>query len=72
MYRRYENPGKVQELLKIAEAKLETAILKGEDEERIFDLHEDVEELKDRLRFAWDDDEYDETYAMENYPEDYQ
>lgn len=71
MYRRYENPGKVQELLKIAEAKLETAILKGEDEERIFDLHEDVEELKDRLRFAWADDEYNETYAMENYPEDY-
>lgn len=64
MYRQYEDPGKLQERLAIAKAKLDAAILKGEDEERIFDLHEDVEELKDRLRFAWADQEYDENYEL--------
>lgn len=68
MYRRYEDPGKLQIKLKIAECKLAAAMLKDPDnDDRIMDLAEDVESLRDRLRFAWDDEEYDENYARENY-----
>ena len=33
--------------------------------ERIVDLTLEVQELEDRVRFAWDDQEYDENYAHE-------
>lgn len=72
MYRRYENPGEVQELLEIAKAEYEKAIAEGADEERLFDLHEDVAELEERLNFAWSDQEFEENYRRENYPEDFQ
>ena len=69
VYRRYENPWNVQEMLRKAGERYEKAIAEGADDERLFDLHEDVEELKDRLRFAWADQEYDETYELTYYPE---
>ena len=72
MYRRYENPGKVQELLRIAEAAYEKAIAEGADDDRLFDLYGDVLDLKDRLRFAWADQEEEENYRRDNYPEDFQ
>lgn len=72
MYRRYENPGKVQELLRIAEAAYERAIAEGADDDRLFDLYGDVLDLKDRLRFAWADQEEEENYRRDNYPEDFQ
>lgn len=72
MYRRYENPGEVQELLRIAEAAYEKAIAEGADDDRLFDLYGDVLDLKDRLRFAWADQEEEENYRRDNYPEDFQ
>ena len=69
VYRQYENPWNVQELLRNAEERYEKAIADGADDERLFDLHEDVEELKSRLRIAWADQEYDETYELTYYPE---
>lgn len=72
MYRRYENPGKVQELLRIAEAVYEKAIAEGADDDRLFDLYGDVLDLKDRLRFAWADQEEEENYRRDNYPEEFQ
>lgn len=50
MYRRYEDPYKVEELLKEAEARL----AENPDDDY---LCEEVAELRDRLRFAWDDNE---------------
>ena len=53
MYRQYENPFSLEDRLK------ETTKRLSEDPENI-DLALEVEELKDRVRFAWDDDEADE------------
>lgn len=72
MYRQYENPAKIQKMLEAAEEELARA--KEEDRENIdidliIDLDNWVQSLKERLNFAWQDDEYDENYAREmGYP----
>lgn len=66
MYRQYEDPWKLEGRLKEAKERLEQA--KQEDPEnidRIIDLAEEVESLKERVNFAWQDQEYDENYAHE-------
>ena len=50
MYRQYENPFSLEDELKDAKRRL------AKDPENI-DLALEVEELKDRVRFAWDDNE---------------
>lgn len=50
IYRRYEDPYKVQKMLDEARARL------AEDPEDEF-LYEEVAELEERLNFAWQDDE---------------
>ena len=69
MYRQYENPYKVQKLLAEAEAELDRAKQETSDEDydRLIDLCNEVEALKERLNFAWQDEEFDEQYSMENY-----
>lgn len=64
MYRQYENPHALEERLEEAKKRLAE---NPYDE----DLVLEVEELKDRVNFAWQDDEYNEDYARENYPEEY-
>lgn len=64
MYRQYENPHTLEERLEEAKKRLAE---NPYDE----DLVLEVEELKDRVNFAWQDDEYNEDYARENYPEEY-
>lgn len=56
MYRQYENPFVLEDELKEAQKRL------ANDPENI-DLALDVEELKDRVRFAWDDN----AVEMEGY-----
>ena len=63
IYRQYENPYKLEKQL--AEAKQRLAENPYDE-----DLVNEVAELKERVNFAWQDDEYDEDYARENYPED--
>lgn len=66
MYRRYEDPWKLEDRLEKAEKELEQA--KEEDPEnidRIIDLVNEVESLRERVNFAWQDQEYDENYAHE-------
>lgn len=58
MYRNYENPLKLTCQLNDLEAQLFAARLMC-DEDLIFDLEQERAELKDRIRLAWDDDEYD-------------
>lgn len=60
MYRAYEDPWKLEEQLKEAKEDL------ANDPEDI-DLYLRVEELKERVNFAWQDQEYDEDYAREEY-----
>lgn len=50
MYRQYENPFILEDRLKEAKKRL------AEDLENI-DLALEVEELKDRVRFAWEDNQ---------------
>ena len=70
MYRRYEDPHKVEDLLEQAEKRLDEAKAKYADVpdeyypiDYIADLYNDVESLRERVNFAWQDQEYDENYA---------
>ena len=59
MYRQYEEPSLIENLLKEAKAKYEAAVKAGEDMDRLVSLHEDVVELEERLNFAIQDMEAD-------------
>lgn len=64
MYRQYEDPHKLQQQLEEAQQRL----AENPDDE---DYAIEVESLKERINFAWQDDEYDCDYMRDNYPEDY-
>lgn len=55
MYRQYEDPGKLEDQLKELQARYAAET----DEDVLIDLAQEIEELKDRINFAWQDDEYD-------------
>jgi hypothetical protein len=59
MYRQYENPYELNKYLCELEAEYQIAIKNDEDIETLIDLQIDIETLKDRINFAWQDDEYD-------------
>lgn len=73
MFRRYEDPHKVQEMLEKAERELERVKADGieDNTDYYIDMVNEVESLKERVNFAWQDDEYDEMYAREMYGTDY-
>ena len=70
MYRRYEDPVHVGMMLEEAEAELQRMIEEGADEEATIDQQIYIHELRDRERFAWDDDEYDSLNASDYWYED--
>ena len=57
MYRRYEDPYKIQSMLEEARAEYNRAINMGTDPEDLVDLVIWIGELEERLNFAWQDDE---------------
>ena len=59
MYRQYENPYKLNKYLCELEAEFDTRFENGESLEDLIDLAEDIATLKERINFAWQDDEYD-------------
>jgi hypothetical protein len=63
MYRQYEDPYVLEQ--KLAEAKKQFAENPLDE-----DLAIEVHELEERVNFAWQDEEYDEDYAREYYPEE--
>ena len=64
IYRQYENPRTLEDMLEDAKRRLaENPYDEG--------LALEVAELKERVNFAWQDEEYDEDYAREYYPEEY-
>ena len=65
MYRQYEDPHKLQRQLEEAQQRL----AENPDDE---DYAIEVADLKERINFAWQDDEYDCDYMRDNYPEDYE
>lgn len=62
MYRRYENPFELQDLLEEKKAEFQARKEAGEDMEDLIDLAIDIEDLEQRINFAWQDDEYDSDY----------
>ena len=64
MFRQYEDPYKLEQELE----ELEQEYAQNPDN---VDLYLAIAELKDRINFAWQDNEYDEDYAREYYPEYY-
>lgn len=70
MYRAYENPRELENRLDEAKERLEelrTKVNNGEaDFDELVDAQLDVDELAERVNFAWQDEEYEEDYAREN------
>lgn len=62
MYRQYENPYELNKYLCELEAEYQTLIEMGvdADEENFIDLYEEILDIKERINFAWQDEEYDE------------
>ena len=58
MYRQYENPWSLEDQLK----ELQARIANTTDEDELIALSEQEAELRDRINFAWQDDEYDSDY----------
>ena len=58
MYRQYEDPHYLED--RLASAKSSLARATGEDEKLWW--HEEIEDLEERINFAWQDIEYDEMY----------
>ena len=60
MYRQYENPYELNKYLCELEAEFDTRFENGKSLEDLIDLAEDIATLKERINFAWQDEEYDE------------
>ena len=67
MYRNYEDPYKLEKQL----AEVNERIANCTDEGELEYLYEEKHDLEERVNFAWQDDEFDEDYARENYPDEY-
>ena len=67
IYRQYEDPYKLEEKLKKLKEELHKAYALGADANELQDLQLEIAELKDRINFAWQDDEYDEDCARGYY-----
>ena len=66
MYRNYESPSKLEEMLREVQKEYDhySAIVKEkgtecDEADILMGLCEEIEELKERINFAWQDDEYD-------------
>ena len=70
MYRQYENPYELNKYLCELEAEYQTLIENGvdADEEDFIDLYCEIADIKERINFAWQDDEYD--YDNRNYEDE--
>lgn len=59
MYRQYEGPRKLEGMLQEAQRRLSDAQAAGlDDEDMLIDLYIEVEELRQRANFAWQDEEW--------------
>lgn len=59
MYRQYENPYELEKQLEELKEELHKAYILGGDVYELEDLEITIAELKERINFAWQDDEYD-------------
>jgi len=70
MYRQYEDPRELTKQLDEKRARYEELaerVDKGDlDFDVLVDAHEDIAELENRVNFAWQDEEFEENYRIEN------
>ena len=62
MYRNYENVYKLEEILNDLRREYNDALEGDADEETLYDLYCAIENIKERINFAWQDEEYDDYY----------
>ena len=58
MYRQYENPYEIENLIERAEIEMQEAIAMNDEDAQI-SIAQELADLNDRLNYAWQDDEYD-------------
>ena len=57
MYRQYENPNELEKILENLKKEYGNAIKTNADEETLIDLHFEIDDLKERINFAYQDQE---------------
>lgn len=55
MYRQYEKPNTLKEALTDLKREYKSALENNADDETLISLHDDIEDLKERLNFAYQD-----------------
>ena len=60
MYRNYENPYDLEKQLEAVQFEYDMMVAEGAYIETLISVQEEIYELKDRINFAWQDQEYDE------------
>ena len=60
IYRQYEDPYKLEDQLAELKEEYCKAVEEGADEDALINLHLDINELEERINFAWQDNEYEE------------
>lgn len=58
MYRQHENPNTLEKQLERLKEEYCTAVENNADEDTLINLQMDIEDLEERINFAWQDDEY--------------
>ena len=74
MYRQYENPYDLEKQLEAVQFEYDMMVAEGADIETLISVQEEIYDLKNRINFAWQDDEYyhdnydyeDEMWMWEN------
>lgn len=55
MYRQYEKPNTLKEALANLKREYKSALENNTDDETLISLHDDIEDLEERLNFAYQD-----------------
>ena len=63
MYRQYEDPRALEKRLKELKEEYKVLSEQGADEDTLVSMAMDIEELEERVNFAWQDEEHDEEYC---------
>lgn len=58
MYRQYEKPNTLKESLANLKREYKLALENNADDETLISLHDNIEDLKERLNFAYQDEDY--------------
>ena len=58
MYRQHENSCKLEEEFKKLKEEYQNAVNEGADEDILISLHDNIEDMRERLNFAYQDEAY--------------